>query len=69
MEVTMTRREIDQVADIQAGIDEAERGEFATHAEVSATVLKYVKRGNPSCHPERSEGSHAPRQAAMRSFA
>jgi hypothetical protein len=52
----MTGHEVDRIADIQAGIEEAGRGEFATNAEVAATIRKYVKRLRPSCRPERSEG-------------
>ena len=54
----MTRRKVDQLADIQAGLDESERGEFATAVEVAATIRKYVKRVRPSCRPECSEGPH-----------
>jgi hypothetical protein len=52
----------EQIADIQAGIDEADRGEFATAAEVIATIQKYTKRknnGQPPRRPERSEGPRA----------
>jgi len=34
----MSQRDAQQIADIQAGIDEADRGEFATAAEVTATI-------------------------------
>ena len=34
----------EQIADIQAGLDEADKGEFATAAEVIATIRKYTKR-------------------------
>jgi predicted transcriptional regulator len=37
-------REQWQLADIEAGLREAERGEFATNAEVAATIAKYTKR-------------------------
>jgi hypothetical protein len=47
------------IADIQAGIEEADRGEFATSAEVAATIRKYVKAARLSCRPERSEGPNA----------
>ncbi len=33
-----------QLADIEAGLQEAERGEFATDAEVAATIAKYTGR-------------------------
>jgi hypothetical protein len=52
----MTGQEADRAADIQAGIDEADRGEFATNVEVAATIRKYVKRIKPCCRPERREG-------------
>jgi predicted transcriptional regulator len=37
-------REAWQLADIEAGLREAERGEFASDAEVAAIVAKYTKR-------------------------
>jgi predicted transcriptional regulator len=37
-------REQWQLADIEAGLREADRGEFATEAEVAATIAKYTKR-------------------------
>ena len=37
-------REQWQLADIEAGLREAKRGEFATNAEVAATIAKYTKR-------------------------
>jgi len=37
-------REAWQLADIEAGLREADRGEFATDAEVAATIAKYTKR-------------------------
>ncbi len=37
-------REAWQLADIEAGLREAERGEFATDAEVAAVIAKYTKR-------------------------
>jgi predicted transcriptional regulator len=37
-------REEWQLADIKAGLREAERGEFASDAEVAATIAKYAKR-------------------------
>jgi predicted transcriptional regulator len=37
-------REAWQLADIEAGLREAERGDFATDAEVAATIAKYTKR-------------------------
>lgn len=37
-------REAWQLADIEAGLREAERGDFASDAEVSATIAKYTKR-------------------------
>ena len=37
-------REQWQLVDIEAGLREAERGEFATTAEVAATIAKYTKR-------------------------
>ena len=43
----MTGHEADRIADIQAGIDEADKGEFATNAEVAATIRKYAKRMSP----------------------
>jgi hypothetical protein len=52
----------EQLADIQAGIDEADRGEFAADAEVTVTIRKYTNRrsdARPSGRPERSEGPHA----------
>ena len=38
-------REEWQLADIEAGLREAENGEFATDAEVAATIAKYTRRG------------------------
>jgi predicted transcriptional regulator len=38
------RREEWQLADIEAGLYEAEKGEFATEAEVAATIAKYTRR-------------------------
>jgi predicted transcriptional regulator len=32
-----------QLADIEAGLREAERGDFATDAEVAATIAKFTK--------------------------
>ena len=37
-------REAWQLADIEAGLREAENSEFATDAEVAATIAKYTKR-------------------------
>ena len=37
-------REAWQLADIEAGLREAERGDFATEAEVAATIARYTKR-------------------------
>jgi predicted transcriptional regulator len=37
-------REEWQLADIEAGLREADRGEFATDAEVAATIAKYTRR-------------------------
>jgi predicted transcriptional regulator len=37
-------REAWQLADIEAGLREAERGDFATAAEVAATITKFTKR-------------------------
>ena len=37
-------REEWQLADIEAGLREADRGEFATDAQVAATIAKYTKR-------------------------
>jgi predicted transcriptional regulator len=37
-------REEWQLADIEAGLREAERGDFATDAEVAATIAKYTRR-------------------------
>ena len=37
-------REAWQIADIEAGLREAEKGDFATDAEISATIAKYTKR-------------------------
>jgi predicted transcriptional regulator len=37
-------REAWQLEDIEAGLREAERGDFATDAEVAATIAKYTKR-------------------------
>ncbi|HEY2612835.1 MAG TPA: CopG family ribbon-helix-helix protein [Reyranella sp.] len=37
-------REAWQLADIEAGLREAERGEFASDAEVAAIVAKFTKR-------------------------
>jgi predicted transcriptional regulator len=37
-------REAWQLADIEAGLREAERGDFASDTEVSATIAKYTKR-------------------------
>lgn len=37
-------REAWQLADIEAGLREADRGDFASEAEVAATIAKYTKR-------------------------
>jgi len=37
-------REAWQLTDIEAGLREAEKGEFATDAEVAVTIAKYTKR-------------------------
>ena len=37
-------REAWQLAAIEAGLGEAERGDFATDAEVAATIAKYTNR-------------------------
>ncbi|HTE35026.1 MAG TPA: CopG family ribbon-helix-helix protein [Reyranella sp.] len=37
-------REEWQLADIEAGLREADRGDFATDAEVTATIAKYTRR-------------------------
>ena len=37
-------REAWQLADIEGGLREAENSEFATRAEVAATIAKYTKR-------------------------
>jgi predicted transcriptional regulator len=37
-------REAWQLADIEAGLREAERGDFASDAEVAATIANYTKR-------------------------
>ena len=37
-------REAWQLADIEAGLREADKGDFATDAEVAATIAKYTKR-------------------------
>ena len=37
-------REEWQLADIEAGIREADKGDFATDAEVAATIAKYTRR-------------------------
>jgi predicted transcriptional regulator len=37
-------REAWQLADIEAGIREADNGEFATKAQVAATIAKYTRR-------------------------
>lgn len=37
-------REAWQLADIEAGLREAERGDFASEPEVAATIAKYTKR-------------------------
>ena len=37
-------REEWQLADIEAGLDEARKGDFASEAEVAATIAKYVNR-------------------------
>lgn len=37
-------REAWQLADIEAGLSEAEKGDFATDAEVAATIAKYTRR-------------------------
>ena len=36
-------REEWQLADIEAGLREADRGDFATDAEVAATIAKYTR--------------------------
>ena len=33
-----------QLADIEAGLREADKGDFATDAEVAATIARYTKR-------------------------
>ena len=37
-------REAWQLADIEAGLREADKGDFATDAEVTDTIAKYTKR-------------------------
>jgi predicted transcriptional regulator len=37
-------REAWQLADIEAGLREADKGDFATDAEIAATIAKYTKR-------------------------
>lgn len=37
-------REAWQLADIEAGLREADKGEFATDAELAATIAKYTRR-------------------------
>lgn len=37
-------REAWQLADIEAGLREADRGDFASEAEVVATIAKFTKR-------------------------
>jgi predicted transcriptional regulator len=37
-------REAWQLADIEAGLREADKGEFATDAEIAAILTKYTKR-------------------------
>ncbi|MBS0523107.1 MAG: CopG family ribbon-helix-helix protein [Proteobacteria bacterium] len=37
-------REAWQLTDIEAGLREADKGEFATDAEVAATIAKYTRR-------------------------
>ena len=37
-------REAWQLADIEAGLQEADKGDFATDAEVAATIAKYTRR-------------------------
>ena len=37
------RREEDQISEIEAGVLEAEAGDFATDGEVSDVLLKYIK--------------------------
>jgi predicted transcriptional regulator len=37
-------REAWQLADIEAGLHEADKGDFATDAEVAATIAKYTRR-------------------------
>ena len=37
-------REAWQIADIEEGLREAERGDFASEAEVAATIAKFTKR-------------------------
>jgi predicted transcriptional regulator len=37
-------REAWQLADIEAGLREAERGEFVSDAEVAATIARFTKR-------------------------
>ena len=37
-------REEWQLADIEAGVREADKGDFATEAEVAATIAKYTRR-------------------------
>ena len=37
-------REAWQLADIEAGLREADRGDFATEAEVAATIAKFTRR-------------------------
>ena len=39
----VTREEL-QLADIEAGLREADRGEIATDAQVAATIAKYTRR-------------------------
>ncbi len=37
-------REAAQLADIEAGMRDAERGDFATDAEVAAVITRYTRR-------------------------
>jgi predicted transcriptional regulator len=37
-------REAWQLADVETGLQQAGRGEFATEAQVAATIRKYTKR-------------------------
>ena len=53
-------KEAKDLADIEAGLQEAKQGEFASPEEVAATIAKYTKL--PRRRPRRRDSSRPPRE-------